>query len=233
MDAHNLGQVTYGLFHIISEGLQGKAPQHPRKRQDYPSPGFWKDSSPQQIRETYRNPRDTVQSTSWSDESLMLFVDDWRFDPEKREYKKKGVYCLSDIFLTRRDISEFLKSQGIELPPLPGFKRQIKERIWILKGITEPQIHVYGNRRKVSTDLTKGFGPLSRENLGAELAYAFDIFLENHPHGDKGSDLGPRNVHYEINGKKNNRYDVMHAIESGTNLFVDLTLEDIKVLTKR
>lgn len=232
MDSHNIGQVTYGLFHLISEGLQGKVPQHPTKREDYPNPGFWNGFSPQQIREFYLNPRDTIQSTSWSDEQLMLFVDDWHFDEKKKDYRKKGIYCLSDIFLSREDISRSLKSHGIELPPLPGFKRAIKERIWILRGITEPQIHFYGNKDKVPANLTQEFNPLSRENLGAELAYTFDWFLEKHPRGKKGSDLGPNNSHYEINGRKGNRYDVRHAIEDGTDLFVDLTLDDVRSLTK-
>lgn len=272
--AKNIGSEIYGLFHEVSQGLQGKGKTmeeeiayaerqidtfqesldkdgiimdgtvHPFReggREDFQRGlGDWK-ARKQEIltggealiakeqREFYLNPRDCVQ-TPGRPLNLMLYChgDEELFSGED------GVYSLRDIFMNTEELRKHFKRKGITPPPLEGYgKRDESQLVFILRGVDEPQIHFYGNKDgQTSERYTQGFKPLGRRNLGQELTYCFDEFLGRNPKGSIGDNIGPQNVPYKLEGKKG-LYSVRLLVKGDPKIFTDITLEDIRQVSRK
>jgi len=124
----------------------------------------------------YLNPRDCVQTIGELD--MMLYC----HDEDKLSSGPEGVYWLRDIFLSSNDVLNYLKTNKIKPPNLLGYRKGDENQfIFIFTGITEPQIHHYGNPKDsdVPVGLTNDFVPMSRKNLGREFVYGLDSFFYN------------------------------------------------------
>lgn len=146
----------------------------------------------------------------------------------------KGVYCLGPDVMARLDFLDWLAQSRIPPPPIKGYanKKHHSTGILILRKLTEPQIHFYGNRSKqVPEKYLKGFKPIGRRNLGEELTYGLEEFLRKHPQGYEGRNIGPNNIPYLINGQ-NGKYNVHLFVEGKPLIFTGISIADIKSIVE-
>lgn len=180
-------------------------------------------------REFYLNPRDCVQTGDPLDLMLCCPCEENMFGG------RSGIYALRPILLSTEDVREYFEHQGIPFPPLKGYgPEDEKDFVFILREIDEPQIHFYGTREgRVPEQYRKGFRPLGRRNLGQELAYCFDEFVEQNPRGIDGRNTGPQNVPYMISGR-GGLYTIRLLIPGQPvmvpAIFTHITLDDMKQL---
>lgn len=145
-----------------------------------------------------------------------------RFDFEK--IKKDTLTRKLDLAYNRLFEQEQIAQEDLD---------RVRHRaVLVFRGLDEPQIHFYGNTPgNVPSNYAINVTPLTARNLGEELHYAFAEFLKSNPNGANGRDLSPHNVPFVLQGK-DGVYSVRLGGTKGPPVFRDLSLDDIKVLTK-